>query len=272
MERSWRNVLTNGSGSRLRLLIDLDGVLYRGKAALPGVSEFFDWIRANNHSYSLVTNNATRTPKGVAKQLEEYGIAVAERDIMTSAIGSARWLRGQTPDGARVQALGGPGLFQALYGPEGRFTPDWSEPEWVVAGLDQDLTYSKLTNACLAIQRGAKFVATNPDTTLPTEEGIVPGAGSIQAVISLVTGTTPVVIGKPEPVLYEMALRSMDCDGDVIVIGDRLDTDILAGQRINATTALVLTGVSTREQAERGDIKPDYIFENLNDMVRNWPL
>lgn len=247
----------------LRLLIDLDGVLYRGRRALPGVRELFEWIEARGHSYSLVTNNSTRPPDEVAAQLRGFGLAVPPDHITTSALATARWLHERAGKGARVQVLGGPGLLQAIFDPALGFRPDWYSPEWLVAGSDFDLTYQKLTAACFAVQRGAQFIATNPDTTFPTEQGITPGAGAIQAVITLVTGIRPTVIGKPEPAIYEMALRTMPENGEVVVLGDRLDTDILAGQRLGLKTVLLLTGVSTREEAETGEIRPDFVFEDL---------
>lgn len=255
----------------LRLLIDMDGVIYRGKRPLPGLDHFFEWIRSMGHSYFLVTNNSTRTPAEVVHQLKGFGLDIPPDRIMTSALATAKWLREQSPNGAGVQVIGGPGLLQAVFAAENEFTPDWASPDWVVVGLDQDVTYQKLKDACLSIRKGARFVATNPDTTLPTEEGIVPGAGAIQALITTVTGVQPVVIGKPETILYKMALRLMPEDGgEVVAIGDRLDTDILSGNRIDAKTVLVLTGVSSREDVRNGDIEPDLIFEDLNDLVDNW--
>ncbi len=255
---------------KLRLLVDLDGVLYRGDAALPGVPEFFAWARSEGHSYMLVTNNSLRTQAQVAAKLGAMGLDVAPEEIVTSAVATAEWLREQAPDGAKVQVLGGPGLYQALFSPGSKFTPEFQRPDWLVVGQDLDITYQKLASACLAVQAGARVVLTNPDTSLPTEGGLTPGAGAWQAVISLVTGTVPVVIGKPETAILEMALRLMPPEGEVVVVGDRLDTDILAGQRLGATTALVLTGVSTRAEAEAAAHGPDLIFDDLPGMVRTW--
>lgn len=255
---------------KLRLLVDLDGVLYRGDRALPGVVEFFDWARREGHAYMLVTNNSLRTQAEVAAKLGAMGLQVAPEHIITSAVATAEWLRTQAPGGARVQALGGPGLVQALFTAGSPFTPDWQSPEWLVLGQDFDITYRKLAEACLAVQRGARLVLTNPDTTLPTEAGLTPGAGAWQAVVTLVTGVRPHVIGKPEPAILQMALKLMPPDGEVVVVGDRLDTDILAGKRLGATTVLVLTGVSTREEAAVSEVMPDHIFADLPEMVREW--
>ncbi len=257
-------------GGKLRLLMDLDGVLYRGDAALPGVVEFFEWTRARGHAYMLVTNNSVRTQSEVAAKLGAIGLRVEPEQIVTSAVATVEWLRTQAPHGARVQVLGGSGLMQAMFSPGSPFIPDWQRPEWLAVGQDLDITYQKLAGACLAVQRGARVVLTNPDTSLPTELGLTPGAGAWSAVITLVTGATPVVIGKPEPGILEMALRLLPPQGDVVVVGDRLDTDILAGKRLGARTVLVLTGVSTREEAESGAIKPDYIFEDLPQMIEMW--
>ena len=252
---------------KLRLLVDMDGVLYRGSAVLPGVAQFFEWIRSRGHSYTLVTNNATRTPAEIALRLQGMGLSVPVERIITSAIATAEWLRTEAPRGARIQLLAGPGTFQAIFTPRNGFEPDWLEPEYVVVSQDFDLTFQKLASACLAVQRGARLVATNPDTTFPTPEGLVPGAGAWQMVVSLVTGVQPVIIGKPETAILEMALSTMEGDGEVVVIGDRLDTDILAGIRMGVTTALVLTGVSTRDEVEQGEIKPDLICEDLTQLT-----
>jgi len=139
-----------------------------------------------------------------------------------------------------------------------------------VLGQDFDMTYQKLAAACIAVQNGARFVVTNPDTTLPTEAGLTPGAGAWQAVVTLVTGVQATVIGKPETGIFETALAMMPAEGAVVVIGDRLDTDILAGHRLRATTVLVLTGVSTRADVDAYPVKPDYLFEDLPELVASW--
>jgi len=253
--------------NRLRLLVDMDGVLYRGGEMLSGVPEFFAWIEERGHGYMLVTNNATRTPEEVALALDGMGLSVSPEKIITSAIATAEWLRREAPSGARVHVLGGPGVMQAVYAPGSGFELDWSNPEYVVVSQDFDITFQKLAAACFAVQRGARLVATNPDTTFPTERGLVPGAGAWQLVVELVTGVEPVVIGKPGTAILEMGLRAIEGDGEVLVVGDRLDTDILAGVRLGVSTALVLTGVSTREEAKTGEIKPTLIAENLPELT-----
>ncbi|MBA2363560.1 MAG: HAD-IIA family hydrolase [Chloroflexia bacterium] len=255
---------------RLRLLVDLDGVLYRGTTILQGVAEFFAWAEAAGHSSLLVTNNSLRTQAEVSGNLRRMGLSVEPGGILTSAIATRAWLQAQAPEGARIQALGGSGLLQALFSPGSRFTPDWESPEWLVLGQDFDMTYQKLAAACIAVQNGARFVVTNPDTTLPTEAGLTPGAGAWQAVVTLVTGVQATVIGKPETGIFETALAMMPAEGAVVVIGDRLDTDILAGHRLGATTALVLTGVSTRADVDAYPVKPDYLFEDLPELVASW--
>ncbi|ACZ41960.1 HAD-superfamily hydrolase, subfamily IIA [Thermobaculum terrenum ATCC BAA-798] len=253
----------------LRFLIDLDGVIYRGNTLLPGSKEFLEKISSAGYPYALVTNNSTRTPKQVAEKLHGLGIRVDENRIVTSAIATAKWLCKQAPSGARVMVVGAAGLFEAIFTPENRFVPDWDNPEWVVAGTDFDITYNKLKMACLAIQKGANFVATNLDTTYPSEEGLIPGAGALLGVITAVTGKKPIVIGKPEPNLYRIALDFLPPDGEVIVIGDRLDTDIEAGKRLGFTTVLVLTGVSTQKDIIASQCKPDYVFNNLYDLLQS---
>ncbi len=257
-------------GSRLRLLVDMDGVIYRGGRALPGLTEFFEWISTEGHAYMLVTNNASRSPEEIAVQLHGMDIHVPSERIVTSAMATAVWLREQAPERARVLCIGGSGLWKELYGNDSAFVPDDADPEWVVVGLDRNVTYARMAAASLAVQRGARYVATNPDLTFPAEDGLLPGAGALQAVITLSAGVQPVVIGKPEPKLFEMSLRLMPDSGEVVVLGDRLDTDIEAGMRIGARTVLLLTGVSTRAEAATGDVRPDEIYSDIPEMLRHW--
>jgi 4-nitrophenyl phosphatase len=248
------------------LIIDMDGVLYRGHRPLPGAKEFLQHLEEREIAYTLVTNNATQTPEEYVAILEETGIEVSPRRILTSALATADYLRNLLPQGARLYIIGEEGLYSALAAQGLEFGT--REVEAVVVGMDRELTYEKLKTATIAIRRGARFVGTNPDKSFPAEEAIVPGAGAILAAIEAATGVKPTVIGKPEPILFQMALQRMGAiEEETAVIGDRLETDILGGQRCDLTTILVLSGVTQKQDLEASDIKPDYTFESLTQLV-----
>jgi len=254
------------------LLMDMDGVITRGQQALPGAPAFFDFLRARAIPFVLVTNNSSRTVQQIQETLAHMGIAVAVDEILTSAQATALYLRERAPAGARVLPVGEEGLRAALR--EAGFTLVEQRPaDYVVAGIDWHLTYDTLKRACLAIRDGAIFIGTNPDRTFPSEEGIVPGAGSILAALATCTGVEPVVIGKPALPIIELALQRLGVPAEhVAFVGDRLETDILAGQRAGLLTILVLTGVTRREDLAASDIAPDLVVENLVELQRAWEL
>jgi 4-nitrophenyl phosphatase len=251
------------------LLVELDGVLYRGNAAIPGARDFIVWLHARRISFRLVTNNATLTPGQYREKLAAMGIEASEDEFFTSSLATAAYLETQGAKGQTALVVGEDGLRQALED-SGMQLVD-SHAQWVVAGLDRTLTYQKLATASLALEAGAKFVGTNPDTSFPVEAGLVPGAGAILAALSATTGKEPVVIGKPEPAMLELAMEHLGAGRqDTAMLGDRLDTDILAAQRVGIPSILVLTGVSTSAELERGDIKPDLVVENLPALMDLW--
>jgi len=248
------------------LIIDMDGVLYRGRRRLPGAQGFLHHLEKRKTAYILVTNNSTRTPEEYVTVLKEMGIEVFPRWILTSALATADYLGNLLPQGARLYLIGEEGLYSALAAQGFEFGE--RDVEAVVVGMDRQLTYEKLKTATVAIRQGARFVGTNPDKSFPAEEAIVPGAGAILAAIEAATGVQPTVIGKPEPILFQMALQRMGAtEKETAVIGDRLETDILGGQRCDLTTILVLTGISQQQDLETSDIKPDYVFESLTQLV-----
>ncbi len=248
------------------LIIDMDGVLYRGRRPLPGAKEFLHHLEERDSAYILATNNSTRTPEEYVVVLKEMGIGVVPERILTSALATADYLGNLLPQGARLYLIGEEGLYSALAAQGFEFGEGGVEA--VVVGMDRELTYEKLRIATVAIRQGARFVGTNPDTSFPAEEAIVPGAGAILAAIEAATGVQPTVIGKPEPTLFQMALQRMGAtEEETAVIGDRLETDILGGQRCGLTTILLLTGISQQQDLEASDIKPDYTFESLTQLV-----
>ncbi|NLG48603.1 MAG: TIGR01457 family HAD-type hydrolase [Chloroflexi bacterium] len=251
------------------LLIDMDGVIYRGKMALPGAVDLFHFLQEHEMGYLLVTNNATRSPRQVADQLTSMGLDVPESRILTSATASAAYLATIAPAGAKVNVVGERGLVEAIE--QRGFMLAGRDAEYVVAGLDKTITYEKLLTASLAIRDGATFIGTNPDKTYPMENDIAPGAGSILAAIEAATDVQPIVVGKPEPLVIEQSLQMLGAKAEeTAMLGDRLETDILGGYRAGIATILVLTGISTAEEAAVYPAPPDWIFDDLPAMLRAW--
>lgn len=250
------------------LLIDLDGVLFRGTRALPGAAAFVGWLRTRGKAFRLVTNNSTLQPDQVAAKLRAMGIPASGDEVLTSAMATALYLKGQ---GANQTAyvIGEEGLTTALTSVDIRITDN--RPNWVVVGLDRAVTYDKLRLAALALESGARFVGSNPDTSLPTEEGLAPGAGAILAAITATTGAQPKIIGKPEPTMLRLGMEQLGGTLDnTAMLGDRLDTDIAAAANLGMPSILILTGVSTRVEAEQSTIHPTLIVENLAILTDHW--
>jgi 4-nitrophenyl phosphatase len=249
-------------------LIDLDGVVYTGSQVLPGAPEFFTLLRELSVPFLLITNNSSRRADQFAAMLEVMGIPVRPEEILTSAQATAQFLATSAPNGSRAYVIGEDGLRSSLEA-HGFVLVDGPEAEYVVVGLDRQFDYRKLTTAIRAVLGGARFVGPNPDTTLPLEDGLSPGAGAFQAAISAATGIRPTIVGKPEPTMLSIGLRLLDCaPHEAAIVGDRLDTDVLGGQRAGMVTILVLTGVSNPEAVAVSQIKPDYVVRSLKDLGR----
>jgi 4-nitrophenyl phosphatase len=268
MNERWRNIR--------HLIIDMDGVLYRGNTLLPDTPAFWAWLTGHGMGYQLLTNNSTRTPEQYVAKLAGMGIQVPAERILTSAQATALYLRRLAPEGARVYIIGGAGLTEAVLGSTGAagrplFVLDKVHPDYVVVGMDSGLTYEKLKIACLAIRAGARFIGSNPDRTFPSEDGIIPGCGAILAALQACTDVTPTVIGKPEPAIFELAMARLGAQPQTTaVLGDRLDTDVLGGHNAGLATILVLTGVATREEVAASPVQPDWLVENLGELIAKW--
>jgi 4-nitrophenyl phosphatase len=265
---------TSDALARLRAakgwIFDMDGVLYRGADPLPGVRELLDALILRERAFMLATNNSMSTPEAYETKLAAMGIEVPASAVLTSALATRDYLLRTLPDGGGIFVIGMPALREQLFAGTTFHAVQYAEeqPEAVVIGLDLSFTYDKLKAGHEALQRGARFVATNADSTLPTETGLVPGAGSIVAALAAASGQTPVVIGKPETPLLETAMARMGTEPhETVMIGDRLDTDILAGARAGTQTVLVLTGVSTREDLALAEALPDAIVTDLPALV-----
>jgi 4-nitrophenyl phosphatase len=251
------------------VISDMDGVLWRGETPLPGVAEFFGGLRQRGIPFVLATNNATATFPQIARRLKVVGLALRKEEALTSANAAASFLRHALPVGAPVLAVGEEGLTSALTHAGFRLVQHAQDAAAVVAGLDRHVTWGKLTEAALAIRSGAMFVATNLDPTFPSERGLVPGAGALIAVLETATGCHPLLIGKPEPLLFLGALEILQAPAEAtLVLGDRIETDIVGGQRAGMPTGLLLTGVTTREILAASPHQPDWVFEDLPQVHR----
>jgi len=255
--------------SLCHLIVDMDGVLYRGAQVIPGTPEFLTFLRERGIGFVLATNNGTRTPEQFVAKLAGMGVEVEPAEILTSAQATAGYLAAIAPPGTRVFMVGMDGLRTALH--EAGFELVERDPEYVVAGMDFTICYERLAQATLHIRAGAGFVATNPDLTFPSERGIVPGAGALLALLEAATGVKPRIIGKPETALMEQAMARLGAARDTTAaLGDRLETDILAGRRAGICTLLVLSGVTDRPLLARSEIQPDLVFEDVADLRATW--
>lgn len=251
-------------------IVDMDGVLYRGGTPLPGVNDFFNALELRGRKIMLATNNSTATPADYVEKMAKMGITISLDQVQTSSTVARAYLQETMPANAAIYVVGMPALGQQVFDGTSFVPADETtrKIDAVVAGLDFTFTYDKLKIANRAIRGGAAFVATNTDATLPAETGVLPGSGSIVAAIATASGTQPVVMGKPETVMVVQALKSCGVAPDeAVMVGDRLDTDILAGNRAHVLTALVLTGVSTREELTTSPILPDLVFSDLPAML-----
>lgn len=250
------------------LIVDMDGVLWRGGQVLPGAADLFGWLRSSATPVTLMTNNATASPAAVQSKLKQWGIQVETDEVLTSALATAAHMHDALPHGARVLVIGEHGLREAIAGAGFEITSGADGTQAVAVGMDHELTWDKLAEATLALRSGARFFGTNPDPTFPTERGQVPGNGAILAALRAASEVEPTVIGKPEPHLFQQALERMQVPASrALMLGDRLSTDILGAQRAGIRTGLLLTGVTSREQADASAIKPDYIFEDLVEFL-----
>ncbi|MTT30666.1 TIGR01457 family HAD-type hydrolase [Terrilactibacillus sp. BCM23-1] len=244
-------------------LIDLDGTMYRGTEKIEEAVQFVKKLKEKNINYLFVTNNSTRTKEVVAESLQQFGVPATPDDVLTTSMATAQYIKDENPN-ASVYFIGEAGLKQALE--EVGLNYEEENPDYVVMGMDREITYEKLTKACLAVRKGAKFVSTNPDIALPTERGFLPGNGSLTSVVSVSTMVDPIFIGKPEPIIVEQALKKIGTAAErTIMVGDNYHTDILAGLRAGIDTLLVHTGVTTKEMLLAIEEKPTYALSSLEE-------
>ncbi|WEV54534.1 TIGR01457 family HAD-type hydrolase [Leuconostocaceae bacterium ESL0723] len=246
-------------------LIDLDGTIYQGKNKIPAAKRFIERLQAANIPYLFVTNNATKTPAEVAYNLSvNHDIPTSPQQVYTSALATADYLDQHTDDQQHsVYMIGEEGLKVALDDAGFELVND-TPADFVVVGLDRQFNYEKLVTATLAIQQGAQFIATNADTNLPNERGMLPGAGTLVSAVKTATQTDPTIIAKPALPIMEGALARLGHPKHPVMVGDNYNTDILAGINAGIDTLLVYTGVSTPEQIAEVDTQPTHTRPDLD--------
>jgi glycerol 3-phosphatase-2 len=251
------------------VVFDLDGVVYLGDQVVPAAPEALDQVRGLGVRIAFVTNNSYRPPDLVVERLNRLGVKAAAGEVLTSAQATVRLLGGRDGlEGTRVMVVGGPGLRQALEGAGARLVDGqaWRDAEVVTVGFDPELTYAKVRDATLAIRAGARFVGSNPDTTLPTPDGVWPGAGATLALLRASTGVEPEVAGKPERALLDTAAAAIGA-GPYLMVGDRVDTDLDGAHRLGWSTALVLSGVTRLADLPDLVTAPDHVLRDVGGLL-----
>ncbi len=246
-------------------LIDMDGVIYQGRRLLPGVREFVDWLYREEKRFLFLTNSSRHTPRELQKRLARMGLEVDESRFYTSALATAGFIAGQMP-GAGVYAVGDHGLLNALY--DAGININEVDPDYVIIGETTGYSYDNMAKAMRFVQQGARLIGTNYDLTGPVEDGIVPACRALVAPIELTTGKTAYFVGKPNPLMMRTGLRLLGVHSEeTAIIGDRMDTDIVAGIESGLDTVLVLSGVTGRAEAEAFPYRPRLILEGVGDIV-----
>jgi NagD protein len=246
-------------------LMDMDGVLVREEQAIPGADIFLGRLRERGTPFLVLTNNSIYTRRDLSARLAASGLDVPEESIWTSALATATFLEDQRPNGSAF-VIGESGLTTALH--EAGYTMTERAPDYVVLGETRTYSFERITQAIRLVDRGARFIATNPDVTGPSPDGALPATGSVAALISRATGVAPYFVGKPNPLMMRSALNAIDAHSETTaMIGDRMDTDIVAGLEAGLETILVLTGVSTRENTERYPFRASRIVDSVAELV-----
>ncbi len=263
MNKSARNKL-NEIKSKKAFICDMDGVIYHGNKLLDGVREFIDWLQNNGKKYLFLTNSSERSPLELQHKLERFGISIDKQHFYTSALATAAFLKSQHPEGS-AYVLGEAGLINAIY--EAGYTMNDVNPTYVVVGESRTYNLETLTHAVNLVKNGAKLIGTNPDLTGPIEGGIMPATGALISPIALATGVTPYFIGKPNPLMMRIALKKLGCHREeTVIIGDRMETDILSGLESEIDTVLVLSGVSSKNTIKRFAYSPTLILEGVKEI------
>jgi len=249
----------------------MDGVLVQEETAIPGAAEFVGRLRELRRPFLLLTNNSIYTPRDLKARLQRSGIEVPEEYIWTSALATAQFLDEQRPGGSAF-VIGEAGLTTAMH--EIGYVLSERDPEYVVLGETRTYSFEAITTAIRLIEKGARFIATNPDPTGPTPAGSVPATGSVAALITRATGISPYFVGKPNPLMMRSALNRIDAHSETtVMVGDRMDTDIISGLEAGLRTILVLTGSTSPDQIERFPYRPTEVVDSIAEitpLVEKW--
>ena len=244
---------------------DMDGVIYHGDKLLPGAAEFVEWLRENHKEFLFLTNSSERTPRELSEKLSRLGIDVDGSHFYTSALATANFLQSQKP-GCSAYVIGEAGLLNALY--DAGISMNNVNPDYVVVGETRSYSFEQIERATLLVHNGARLIGANPDTTGPTEKGIVPATGALIAPIEMATGKKAYFAGKPNPLMTRRAVKQLEClCCEAVIIGDRMDTDIIAGLESEVDTVLVLSGVTSMNMLDNFAYRPNYIFSGLEELV-----
>lgn len=252
--------------NKLGFICDMDGVVYHGNKILPGVAEFVNWMIDNNKRFVFLTNSPEKTPHELSMKLARMGLEVDADHFYTSALATAAFLSSQKP-GCTAYVIGEAALTKALYD-QGIYMNDVN-PDYVVVGETRSYSFEKIEKAIELVNNGAKLIGTNPDICGPAEKGIMPATGALIAPIELSTGRKAYFVGKPNPLMLRQGLRKIDChSSEIVFIGDRMDTDIIAGIESNVDTVLVLSGMHQMEDIDRFPFRPKYIAAGVGDLIK----
>lgn len=247
-------------------ICDMDGVIYHGGNLLPGVTEFVEWLQRENKKFLFLTNSSARTLNELSLKLKGMGLDVGKEHFYTSARATAAFLASQKPQGS-AYVIGDAGIINALYDVD--YSINDKNPDYVVVSESDNYDYARICLATRLVNEGAKLIGTNPDLTGPIEGGlIIPATGALLAPIELATGCKAYTVGKPNPLMMRSALKILECPREeTVIIGDRMDTDIIAGVEAEITTTLVLSGVTQPEDLKQYAYQPNYVLNGVGDIV-----
>lgn len=248
-------------------ICDMDGVIYHGDRILDGVQEFVEWLQKNNKKFVFLTNSPEKTPHELSMKLDRMGLSVSPDHFYTSAMATAAFLDSQNPR-CTAYVIGEAALTKALY--DQHIYMNDVNPDYVVVGETRTYSFEKIEKAIELVLKGAKLIGANPDITGPSTNGIMPATGSLIAPIEIATDRKAYFVGKPNPLMLRHGMKKLNCHSDEIAfIGDRMDTDIVAGIESNVDTVLVLSGVTNKEDIEKFPYRPKYIFNGVGDIIKN---
>ena len=246
-------------------IIDMDGVIYHGHKLLAGSKEMVHWLHREEKRFLFLTNSSERSPRELSQKLKHMGMEVSEDHFYTSALATASFLHSQQPGGTAF-VIGEAGLTNALY--EAGFTMNDTNPDYVVVGETRSYGYERIEQAINLVSRGAKLIGTNPDLTGPGERGILPATGALISPIELATRRKAYFVGKPNPLMMRHALKELNSRReDTIIIGDRMDTDIISGIEADIETVLVLSGVTSLDELKHFAYSPNHVFDSIADLL-----